>query len=205
MKIAITETQWKKILNEDLSKNNSYLNSILDKVLDGGIDSLNDEERNALQQMAQDKNLEDPSLKTEPESSDQSIENTDDEGDISTSEDPNTPREINNVPYMLFVDLFPREMIELEVNDDIWFMQIKDIDGINKLITRKSNNSIIEFIPFWEETKIKVQDNENNNVRYLSIAPERVPAGEDEMHRFINDFIKAMPAIIKKTIENYKK
>jgi len=210
MKVQITENQFIRILNEQLRGNdleldrNPYLNDLLDRIQNYGINSLTPDERRNLTTLSQGGKIDEPKQE-DPVKGDDSIS-----GDYAMDNDyPDEneamiPNELNNESYKMFIDLYP-EGEAIDVNGETWYAGIAEDNHPYPYLKLASNDKIIKVIPFYvdgNDYKIRLEMG-GMIVQYTTAM---VPEDEDSMNEFIDKLNRrGLKGMITKVLQSKDK
>lgn len=222
MKIIITEQQFKKMINGVWD--NRYLNQLLDKISESGIQSLTPEEKQALDDIANGRDVDngksekpqkfpkalhfddDKKNAPSPENNDDEYDgdsdypkNSDDEDDVMDSGG-DYVRGGSKV-YEMFMELLPSNM-NVTINDERW--NVRKVNADDRTVVQLTNGSIMIYISmFYDGNDIIVED-PNGKKHGYKMEDSRIPKDEDMMKEYINNhfILKFIPGIIRQL---YKK
>ena len=206
MKIVITESQFKQIVKESMSSR--YMDYLLDKISEEGIESLSPEERKDLEYISKGRNVEKniPSAVPQPVQSVGKEDEYDDEIDSPSEpedhEDIDSPGGWNDgETFEMFMDSFHEILagepsLKVNVNGEDWKVGIKQLsDQPPTVVITNGQGKGMYVMPFWDGPgiTIKLQTGQNAHLKV-----QNVPDSYGEMQYFIEEFVKSMcPAIIK--------
>jgi hypothetical protein len=172
MKILVTEAQ----LSELNRQSEKYLDYLLDKIATGGINSLDDHEKEELLQMSKDENPIDPKKELDIK-------------DIAT----------------LFKSFFPKNF-NVSVNEDNWNVTLidkTDESQIRLMVDNPVNHRHFLVIPFADyQPIIRVVVYQE---RFDGPLNEQMPKNREEVEEFYHEFMEnGLPQLIETVNENFE-
>lgn len=181
MKIKLTESQLKKIIKESVSQR--YMDYLLDKISEKGMDSLTPDEKEDLIHFSQGRNVEkeipgqvQKDQKPQPQTSIDGDDFDDEDDEFDNEEIP------ENELYTVFISIVPEDHI-IKIKGKPWHIinQEDQSNNLHGLLVTNGNKQYV-LTPFWNGQNIKLSRPDGKDI---SIPIKKNPSNIKEMKNMI--------------------
>jgi hypothetical protein len=175
MKLLITESQLNRLVEDQ-----HYLNSLLDKISDEGIESLTPEERNDLEMLSRGEELPKPKLPFDKNTGDE-------DSDVAEGD------EVEQAYHLFFKYILDDDTVETEIG--VYHTELVESDGEKHLLVTNGEGNTMYVTPFYNGLRgINVFTKDKRSKEFkLKV----IPKDDIEMMEFIEKFISTfLPKII---------